>query len=365
MNDSRPKHTDQSPDDQLESAFLVPKDFRFGPVTVAPAPSGTGLRPRIQVRPEKPPPQPLGPLEKFTGTFQGNGFNVIFVPQSTQTPAFDTEQVPVDPDVPRDNVLQLNITEDTLSFSNAADLASVPNRGMVQGDIFFAGVAYIQSIKDITGLDPDNPGIHFEPGLWMSVPATSQPPLGKTVLRMASIPHGTTIVAQGDHRNEPGPPKIPAVSINPTDSDGNKIDPKFFPSLDAENRKTARLPQDLTSFIGEGTITQEMLDNPNSLLEKDIKDRNIISTTTIDISTDPLSPLKDGGAANMAFLLGKDKANPNAQTLRMQATFWIETVEVNGITSTQIQYSQQVFLNFNGLTWPHVSVATLRPKGKS
>jgi hypothetical protein len=31
------------------------------------------------------------------------------------------------------------------------------------------------------------------------------------------------------------------------------------------------------------------------------------------------------------------------------------------VTSTQIQYSQQVFLNFNQLTWPHVSVATLVP----
>ena len=29
--------------------------------------------------------------------------------------------------------------------------------------------------------------------------------------------------------------------------------------------------------------------------------------------------------------------------------------------ATQIQYAQQVFLNFNGLTWPHVSVATLVP----
>jgi hypothetical protein len=30
-------------------------------------------------------------------------------------------------------------------------------------------------------------------------------------------------------------------------------------------------------------------------------------------------------------------------------------------TATQIQYAQKVFLNFNGLTWPHVSVATLVP----
>jgi hypothetical protein len=31
------------------------------------------------------------------------------------------------------------------------------------------------------------------------------------------------------------------------------------------------------------------------------------------------------------------------------------------VTSPQIQYSQIVFLNFAGLTWPHVSVATLTP----
>jgi len=31
------------------------------------------------------------------------------------------------------------------------------------------------------------------------------------------------------------------------------------------------------------------------------------------------------------------------------------------VTYTQIQYSQTVLLNFNGLSWPHVSVATLIP----
>ncbi len=31
------------------------------------------------------------------------------------------------------------------------------------------------------------------------------------------------------------------------------------------------------------------------------------------------------------------------------------------VTSKQIQYTQTVVLNFNGLSWPHVSVATLVP----
>jgi hypothetical protein len=119
-----------------------------------------------------------------------------------------------------------------------------------------------------------------------------------------------------------------------------------------------------------------------------------------------------GGTDNMAFLLGNAAAlsNPadkvqNAQAVAMTAIFWIETVEytiqvqaddIGGpvtvtpasapgpdpapvpeflvsvpasakgpltikATATQIQYAQQVFLNFAGLTWPHVSVATLVP----
>jgi hypothetical protein len=31
------------------------------------------------------------------------------------------------------------------------------------------------------------------------------------------------------------------------------------------------------------------------------------------------------------------------------------------VSYTQIQYTQTVLLNFNRLTWPHVSVATLVP----
>jgi hypothetical protein len=33
------------------------------------------------------------------------------------------------------------------------------------------------------------------------------------------------------------------------------------------------------------------------------------------------------------------------------------------VTYTQLQYTQRVILNFNGLSWPHVSVATLVPAG--
>jgi len=46
----------------------------------------------------------------------------------------------------------------------------------------------------------------------------------------------------------------------------------------------------------------------------------------------------------------------------MDATFWIETVAGTGGQPDflQLQYTQLVQLDFNNLTWPHVTVATLR-----
>jgi hypothetical protein len=291
-----------------------------------------------------------------------------------------------------------------LSFSKS--LGSVPNRGSnAQADIFLNGVPYLQTISDITipGLIV---GIHFEPGIWMAVPPTTNPAEGQTVVRMASIPHGTTLEAQGTSSTIAGKPTIPAVDITPfsTLPPHTKIP---FPSQTATTNNAARIPQDLTSFIAAGTITQAMLTDPNTVLRNRIASQTITSTTTISIASQPAAPLFGGGTDNIAFLLGNAAASgaaPNAQTVKMEATFWIETAEftievpvfepgqppliipaqtgaagqpvpeflVNPpiaitaprsitVKATQIQYSQQVFLNFNTLTWPHVSVATLVP----
>jgi hypothetical protein len=44
--------------------------------------------------------------------------------------------------------------------------------------------------------------------------------------------------------------------------------------------------------------------------------------------------------------------------------FWIETIKdaAGGPDLLQLQYTQTVLLNFAGLSWPHVTVATLRKK---
>jgi hypothetical protein len=381
-------------DEDPRPSIKLPSDFIFG-----------HLRPDHLVPAAPAPPPPLGPLSAFVGDWVGNGFNTIFRPDNDVTPTPLPNPVPPPPP-PRDNILELNLTSEHLTFSRS--LGSVPNRGTTpQGDIFLNGVPYLQTIQDIT-IHGEKVGIHFEPGMWIHVPATNVPPVGESVTRMASIPHGTTIEAQGTFETKPGPPNIPAVDITPFLTGSNPIKKIPFASQTAANPNTPRIPQDLSRFIAAGTITQALLDDPNKLLRDHISKQKINSTTTIFISTAPPPPdgFFGGGTDNIAFLLGQAAATaPNAQAAQMVAVFWIETVEevllvppyhvgepsfalrakrsVQGqrvptffvtpphdldmpheltVTFTQIQYSQTVLLNFAKLTWPHVSVNTLVPE---
>lgn len=347
---------------------------------------------------------PLGALTALADTtFHGVGLNTIFRPMDPDLPPTPLDN-PVTGDAARenDNLLQLSLTKETLAFDK--ELGSVPNRGFAQADLFLNGLPYVQRIDDIT--DPTLrplPGIHFEPGVWLNVPATTAPPEGVTLARMASIPHGTTINAQGTSTTIPGAPCIPTVDITPTFINGGA--PVRFKNQTAKDPNTFRLPQDPSRFIADGTITQEILDDPNLLLRRRADAQNIVSTQEITIDTAPADPLFGGGTDNIAFLRGdRDGTNPNADAVHVSATFWIETVSeeillpalqpgcvttVCGaesfgvppvhfdvratteiaegttveVTYTQIQYTQNVRLNFAPLSWPHVTVGTLVPEG--
>ncbi len=366
------------------------------------------------IRRPSPPPPPLGVLSHFAGTFAGSGFNTIFRPNSAPptTTNFPNPVTPPPPTPPSENVLELNLTKETLSFSSS--LGNVPNRGLEsQNDIFLNGVPYVQAISDVTNLetgkgDGKPTAIHFEPGLWMHIPATTtRPVLANSLVRMASIPHGTTIDAQSlePTTSIKGPPNIPPVSITPFVIGSSPPHLITFASQTASSPDTPRIPQDLTKFMAAGTITQDILNDPNTVLRNAITGQTITETIFFTVSTAPQPPEFGGGTDNIAFLLGDPTStNPNANAVKMTATFWIETVEHKivippfklgeeplsipaptirpgqpvpifhveppreiptsitiTVTSTQIQYSQVVFLNFAGLTWPHVSVATLVP----
>ena len=144
----------------------VPSDFLIAPQDR-----------RLRNEPLVAPSAPLGVLSNFKGTFFGIGFNMIFRPNSGET-ILPAQVTPAPPQVPNEQVLELNLTEETLSFSTP--LGDVPNRGLgAQKDIFLNGVSYVQSIFDVTNVKTgkgDAPAsergaaIHFEPGLWMHVP---------------------------------------------------------------------------------------------------------------------------------------------------------------------------------------------------
>jgi hypothetical protein len=388
-------------------SISMPSGSKFGQVdSMASAPSAARIGAHALTlaapTPAAAPEADLGPLVAFAGTFTGNGFNTIFRPNNSVTPT----PLPIPLVPPGDNILELNVTVDSIAFSSS--LGAVPNRGtQPQGDINLNGVPYLQTVNDVTTSVP-GPIIHVEPGLWMRIPATSTPNETLTLARMGSIPHGTTIQAQGTSLVSPtGQPIISPVNITPFTVGGTQAaNPIAFPSQTATNQGTARIPQDLTAFIAAGTITQAMLDDPNSVIRNHIAGVNITATTVILISTQPGLPIFGGGTDNIAFLLGDPAgAAPNANALQIEAIFWIETVSafvtipacnagdpaitvsptpVNPgqpvpsfvfcpiaavpapiavpVTYTQIQYTQTVLLSFNGLNWPHVSVATLVPQ---
>jgi hypothetical protein len=77
-----------------------------------------------------------------------------------------------------DNTLELSLTTEQLTFGDPID--NIPDRGLEnRPDITLEGVPYLQKIQDVTnpatgkGDNPAKTDIHFEPGMWLSVPASA------------------------------------------------------------------------------------------------------------------------------------------------------------------------------------------------
>jgi galactose oxidase len=355
--------------------------FQFGVVTEPPA------RKLVSAAPPTPETEPklgvLGLLENKT--FKGQGYNCIFRPRSNKP--LDNKQVLGNPAVNFDNDLQLNLTTETIAFSGS--IGKVPNRGLTdQEDILLGGITYLDLVNDVTdettgeaNLEKPGTGIHVEPGCWMFVPASSKFGAPKdTICRMASIPHGTTINAQGLHPSlEPvaGEPTFDEADITPffirdkKPQRFNNMDFDFTPSQDEDGNDLGnnRIPQNLEIFKSKfvivmkrvplpipaatktdvsaekKTITPDILKDPNQVLRNAIKDQKIVNFIKFDVTTDQTNDFGGGGTANISFLGGlagetqKDNPKPNALPVSMKATFWIETVEysfsVEGGKSTE------------------------------
>jgi hypothetical protein len=291
-------------------------------------------------------PDPLGALAPLVGTWTGHGFNAIWRPHH--------------PASPQDRFLELNRTDETLVFTRIN--GAIPNRGLAMPDIDMFGLTYMQQIKESS----TGAGLHIEPGIWATVPHTTDPNEPASVVRMASIPHGTVILAQGVAEVHPGGPQnIPDNNIlpfffgspAPANGDFNSV-AQTFTELDLSQQTQFR-------FVAPG-VTQNIVKNPNSVLQDalqaSLQGTTMKSRTFLHVASDHTLINAGGGTANTAFLTAS--GNPpggNAKATDVKATFWIETIAgTSGQPDKhQLQYTQLVMLDFNGIHWPHVTVGTL------
>jgi hypothetical protein len=258
----------------------------------------------------------LGPLADLPGTWVGNGFNLISLPDFHEGKTFR---------------LQLNATVETLAFTPVG--GKVPNRGSGQDDIFLFGLTYLQRVSDAVSLG----ALHIEPGLWLHVPATTTPPVPESVVRQGTIPHGDSLLATGNFIGPfAGGPKIDPVDSTP------QLNPPGAPLGEGYLAPFANPP------LPPG-FKLPYVKNLNLALLDAIAAQTILKTTVLIIST-----TNGGGILNIPFVVA------NANPTRLDAIFWIETVQgPDGGEFMQLQYTQTVILNFKGIDWPHISVATL------
>lgn len=311
--------------------MLLNPGFSYQPTPPVPPPTPSPT----PAPPPVPGPNPgLGLLEGLLGRWAGVGLNIIWRPQQ--------------PSSGSDHFLEINVTQEALEFDVIP--GDIANRGLLQEDLTMTGLRYLQQVTD-SNL---NAGLHLEPGLWLNIPATTDPALPATIARLATIPHGSSILAQGlAGAPTTGPAAVPAVSITPFPI-GNPVALQQFAEQSLTNNTNFR-----TGGPGLNGVTQAMLDNPNSVLAAALSGLTIASTIVLQVSTDDTTPVLGGGLANTAFLQGGSDG-PNALAAHVRSTFWLQTTQGSAHPDL-LQYSQTVLLNFNGLSWPHVSVATLRP----
>jgi hypothetical protein len=273
----------------------------------------------------------LGLLAELRGHWVGSGFNLIARPDKVNDPPF---------------FLELNSTKETLDFTAIA--GNIPDRGSLEPDINLHALHYLQQVSD----QATDTRLYVETGLWVHVPPTEEPAdTEETYVRQASIPHGSSLLAQSTFTDDPDTgPTIGTVDSTPftgavPDLNTAPAAPISDPIYLAQF-SNAQLPPGLPPSLK----TAAVIKNPALLLNKAIENQNITNTVVIAISTEPV-----GGILNIPFV------TQNANAARLDAVFWIEKVQHPIVGEfVQLQYVQRVILDFIGIHWPHISVATLR-----
>jgi hypothetical protein len=332
----------------------------------------------------------LGPLGLLPGEWEGKGagWNMIALPFDGALFKFRVLMNQYD------EILKFKFVDDNVENRGLEEVLDSSHNppGSPEDDQFVVALDYQQSIKQIAAEDnPDSGGlagnpekpIHHEPGLWLymknlrAVDKDVVPVQGGgiaqggievtekvlEVARLATIPHGNSVLALGTASTENGPPDIRSVSGLPigrfedlsTPDYDFLTDPYLAPYKHYIDNPFMGMRSDADGFPGF---------NPrymNEILRFENQGVDIERTTILTVDT----TRQDAGIVNAPFV------TKQAEPVSMKSTFWIQELKEEdecGHPKLRLQYSQVVIMDFfrpredghpDRARWPHISINTL------
>lgn len=290
----------------------------------------------------------LGPLSKLPGVWrnkpglEGRGWNMIALPFFDDKSGLDYR-------------LLLNRYNEELEFKTVDK--GVPNRGLrrfgtstTNLDQLLVTVDYEQEITQTEVVEfpvsnkasKNGLGIHHEPGLWLF--ALNEITDGFDIARLATIPHGNSVLALGRSDKFKGAPVVPAINGLPIGVNQDLDSPYLAPYK--------HFHENLFAGLFDPTRPVDLLRGTN----EEVKDQ-IVQTTELHVNTQ----FSTGGIFNIPFIVAQADASD------VESYFWIQELETPDGPKLRLQYLQIVMLDFfprrDGLPglirWPHISINTM------
>lgn len=282
----------------------------------------------------------LNTKEGETTGFEGRGWNMIALP-------FESEGTNLD------YRILANQYNEVLEFAQID--GPVPNRGIdrqnnTNTDQALFALDYQQGISQIAVDDfpqtdvsiqgPIGGAIHHEPGFFLNI--VDQRTDDLDVARLATIPHGDSVLAMGRSRSFAGKPTVPEINALPIGATQDLNSPYLAPYL---------------AFSGDNKF-EGLFDviKPHELLQAGIDQLDVKETTELVFDT----KFQTGGIVNIPFVVKQ------ANATEMTSHFWI--MELNSPAGGfALSYAQVVMLEFfprfgnepGLIKWPHVSINTM------
>ncbi len=126
--------------------------------------------------------------------------------------------------------------------------------------------------------------LHIEPGLWLNNPETTEPKANASIARLATIPHGNAVCTMGFVQEvvPDGSPTIPPANTTLFPIGGKPPAPGAPNLLEEFN---LGIPCDFRSTPVPASITQAIIDDPNTVLRTALAGQTLTHITRLITST--------------------------------------------------------------------------------